>query len=72
MASLTLPTRLPNIDSFKDLIDQKDITIVGSSHNSFMTYLNQTEDSIMMVKYGGCYIICFFDLDNHFTTQGNK
>ena len=47
-ASLTLPTRPPFIDTFKDLVDQREITIVGS-YNAFMNYLNQSDDSIMMV-----------------------
>ena len=50
MASLTLPTRPPFINTFKELLDQEDIIIVGSAHNSFMAYLSQTKDSVMMVQ----------------------
>ena len=50
MASLTLPTRPPFINTFKELLDRKDVTIVGSAHNSFMDYLSQTKDSVMMVQ----------------------
>ena len=50
MASLTLPTRPPYINTFKELLDQKDVTIIGNAHNSFMNYLNQTKDSVMMVQ----------------------
>ena len=53
MASLTLPTRPPYINTFEELLDQEDITITGNAHNSFMSYLNQTKDSIMMVQIYG-------------------
>ena len=48
VASLTLPKRPPFINTFQELLNQKDITIVGSQ-NSFMDYLNQTSDSVLMV-----------------------
>ena len=53
MASLTLPTRPPYINTWEELLDQEDITIVGNAHNSFMSYLNQTKDSVMMVQIYG-------------------
>ena len=50
VASLTLPNRPPFINTFQELLNQKDITIVGSQ-NSFMDYLNQTSDSVLMVLW---------------------
>ena len=48
MASLTRPTRPPYINTFKELVDREDITIIGNA-NSFMEYLDETQDPIMMV-----------------------
>ena len=57
VASLTLPTRPPFIDTFKQLLDQEDVTIVGSAHNSFMAYLSQTKDSVMMVQISDMLLV---------------
>ena len=78
MASLTLPTRPPFIDIFKDLLDQEDITIVGN-YNAFMNYLNQTDDSVMMVQLyhcvlpfytSLCHILPFQEINRRMLKQG--
>ena len=77
VASLTLPKRCPLINTFQELLNQKDITIVGSQ-NSFMDYLNQTSDSVLMVllltilNNKRIRISSFQELNNRMLQQGHN
>ena len=55
MAYLMLPVRPPLIDTFRDLLDRKDLTIMMNPGNSMMEYLENTHDPMMRVLHFKLY-----------------
>ena len=49
LTCLTLPVRPPLIDTFRDLLEREDLTIMISQSNSMMEYLENTQDPMMRV-----------------------
>ena len=58
VSNLAIPKlRPPNINTFKELVDREDVIVIGNSHNSFMEYLQQSKDSVMMVCWKDLFFI---------------